>query len=452
MSSTRILQAGSVSAALAVAALGLPWWSTAVTAVPLDDIVDWHATTLLGVRLVGGVPSLVLVALAVCAALAVRLPAPLHAAAVAAAGGASVAAGAGVLAQQGALLPGPWLTTAAGSAAVLTSLTGSRRFVAAVAAALPVPLVLHLLATGPQPRAEGPFVRLAPLTSEGTLESGAVALAGPAGAALAVPVAGTVGYAGPGGIATVGPDGRVELRAAADGGFPDRDPYPITGIVAPGPSPLGTVVSWTGPDTLTVRGVDRDASVHVTGVDLATRPGTDGSVWLRTTDDGPGPDVMRRLDPQALLESAPRAATVPATDLPRPATSPGLDDADPFALLPVPGGLLALGGVEGEWRLRHYGPEAPVDLPACVVSGGRLAADHDGVWFTQGRADGNRLMHLAADGTLTTVPDRLPGRVESLTVATDGTLGLLVGPVGDGPGLWTLDRPLDHLVASPCAA
>ena len=440
MSSTRILQAGSLAAALAVAALGLPWWSTAITAVPLDEIVDWHATTLLGVRLVGGVPSLVLVAMAVGAALAVRLAAPVHAVAVAAAGGASVAAGVGVLAQQSGLLPGAWLTTAAGSVAVLAAVTGSRWFVAAVSAALPLPLVLHLLAVGPQPRSEGPFVRLAPLTYEGTLESGAVSLAGPAGASLTVPVAGTVGYAGPGGIATVGSDGRVELRAATDGRLPGRDPYRITGVVG-----SGIVVYWSGPDTLTVRTPDRETA-QVTGVDLATRPGSDGSVWLRTVADGPGPDVMRRLDPHAVH------GTVAATDLPRPATSPGIADADLFSLLPVPGGLLALGGVEGEWRLRLYGTDTPVALLACVSSGGRLAADTDGVWFTQGLADGNRLMHLAADGRLTTVPDRLPGHVESLAVGADGTLGLLVGPIGSGPGLWALDDPLDHLVPAPCAA
>jgi hypothetical protein len=165
-------------------------------------------------------------------------------------------------------------------------------------------------------------------------------------------------------------------------------------------------------------------------------------VWLRPTAD---PDAMRRLD----LRTA--HGTVDAATLPRPASSPARSEVDPFAMLPVEGGLLALGGLDGQWRLRLYGPATPIDLPACVTSGGRLAADADGVWFTQGRADGNRLVHLAPDGTRTTVDARLPGQVESLALGADGTLGLLVGPVGGGAGLWSLPAPETHLTPAPCA-
>ncbi|SDG68576.1 hypothetical protein SAMN05216377_11449 [Pseudonocardia oroxyli] len=437
---TRPLQVGLGAVLVAVAALGLPWWSTPVSAVPLDELASWHASTLLGADLIGGVPALVLVLLAVAAlatgllAGAGRLPSGVHAAVLAAAGGAAVAAGASAL--PGA---GPWLTAAGGALAVLSTLTAvtpGRRVALALVAALPVPLVLALLGAGPQPRTAGPFVRLAPLTYTGSLRSGAVALAGPAGTALAVPLAGTVGYAGPGGLATVDPDGRVVVRAATDGRDPGRDPYRISGLWD------GHVVYWTGPDTVTVRALDRDTSAQVTGVSLVTRPGPDGSVWLRPTAD---PDAMRRLD----LRTA--HGTVDAATLPRPASSPARSEVDPFAMLPVEGGLLALGGLDGQWRLRLYGPATPVDLPACVTSGGRLAADADGVWFTQGRADGSRLVHLAPDGTRTTVDARLPGQVESLALGAGGTLGLLVGPVGGGAGLWSLPAPETHLTPAPCA-
>jgi hypothetical protein len=423
---TRPRQLGLGAVLVAVAALGLPWWSTPVTAVPLDELATWHATTLLGAQLVGGTPAVVLVLLAAAAALFQVRGLPGHAAVLAAAGGA--AATAGITAPPG---PGPWITTVGGAVAVLAALTSSARLASAVAALLPVPLVLHLLAAGPEPRTEGPFARLAPLAHVGTLESGAVALAGPAGAALAVPIAGTVGYAGPDGVATVGADGRVELRASTDGRTPGYDPYRIAGVWE------DRIVFWSGPDTLTVG----DASV--TGVQLATRPGPDGSVWVRPVAD---PDAMRRLDLRTLT------GTVAATDLPRPASSPGRSAVDPFALLPVAGGLLALGGIDGAWRLRLYGPETPVDLPTCVTSGGRLAADEHGIWLTQGLADGNRLFHLAPDGTRTTVDARLPGQVESLTVADDGTLGLLVGPIGDGEGLWALPAAESHLRPAPCPA
>ncbi|GAA1848015.1 hypothetical protein GCM10009836_29600 [Pseudonocardia ailaonensis] len=138
------LQVGTVTALLAVAALGLPWWEAPIRSVHLDRLAEWRATELLGADLAGGLPATVLVALAL-GTLAVaglgtlgrlgRRARGLHVTALLLSGGASTAAASAMLLTHGGSLPGPWLTAILGAVAVAGAAHGLRPRTAAHTAA-----------------------------------------------------------------------------------------------------------------------------------------------------------------------------------------------------------------------------------------------------------------------------------------------------------------------------
>jgi hypothetical protein len=261
------------------------------------------------------------------------------------------------------------------------------------------------------------------------------------------------------GVVVADPRGRARVIARTDRGAP---------------APLGTaggrMARWAGPDAVAVTGLRADDPLQVVVHDVATssRVGPDGSLWLHSDLDPP--ETVRRLDLAARDGTQVLSATyLPVVTIQNP-RGEGLVDVN--TVLPVAGGALRVADVAGAPQLQRLTetaegiaatPIAGTADPTCrpsasgaatalaglVVGGVRtLAADRSGAWFPITGPDGDRLAHLAPDGTLRAVGPPLPGRVAALGDGGDGSL-LLIAHGGDGDLLWRLPDPEAALTDLP---
>lgn len=434
-------------AAVAAAALLLPWWRADRGAVLLDgegvralDPDVWTGVEVTGVWtvVVAALAAVsVVVALLTCVGLG-RLS-TVAAWASAAAGLAGLGAACRALVAWGPSgAAGPWIALVAGLGAVVGALSfgawdarsgaaRARRWILLGAAAALV--VVAVLPGGPGPRATGPFV---PVAAVGAfpLRSGAdgLAAAGDVRPVLADGVPGVVSRAG----VVVGVDGRALVLARLDRGAP----API-GVVG------DRVVRWISADAVAVTGLHVDSTVDVVvrGVTEAGTLGADGSVWLRTDADPTG--TVRRLDVARVAGQQRIAATwLPVVTIQEPEPP-----VDLRTVLPVRGGGLRNLADAGRLELLTGTAAGIAARPlvgtrcgaAGVASLDRTAADPSGVWFVLTGADGERLAHLdpATGAVVRTVDARPPGTVTALAAPGDGSL-LLVTRDADGAALWRL--------------
>ena len=449
-------------ALLGVAALALPWWRPAAGPVllggpgrprPLPPDT-WTGFEVAGPRafLVG--------ALVVAAVVAAVLGGP-RTPAAGAAGGALLACGGAALAGWGTSdATGAWVAAAAGLAALLTALLaapltiGGGRRAGAVLVAGVVAAVFVVAVPGGQPPpsrvAAGPYVPVAAL-APGPLRSGAAGLPGALGDVAPVVVGGAPGLATPAGVVVVDAHGRARVLARTDRGAP-----PPLGVVAG-----GRVVRWAGADTLAVSslGPGDPTQVLVGDVGAVSALGADGSVWLRSDVDPP--ETVRRLDPAAYPGEQRLSATyLPVITIQSP---PGEAAVDVGQVLPVPGGALRLRDLDGLRQIQLLagtptgiavrpltGSTAPLCGPAVSTVGDLRAvtADATGVWFPTADL---RLAHLGPDGAVRVVDAPLPGQVDALAAAADGSL-LVVARDAGGTALWRLPDAVAALAAPapPC--
>jgi hypothetical protein len=434
-------------AAVAAVAVLLPWWHAGAGPVllgtgPLRELPAdvWTGTEVAGSRaVVTGVLGLAaLVAVAVG-----RLRGP----AAAAAGGAAVAGAGAALAGWGPTGgTGVWIALVAGAAAVVAALRARPRRAFVPIAALVAAAIVVAVPGGPTPQArtpDGPFVPVAAL-GVFPLRSGAAGLAGGSDRAWPVVADGAPGIVTGAGVVVADGRGRARVLARTDRGAP---------------VPLGVagdrLVRWAGPDSLAVTGLRADAGLDVVvhDVAVASRVGADGSLWLRSEVDPP--ETVRRLDLfERSGEQALSATYLPVVTIQNP---DGEGPLDVRAVLPVPGGALRVADAGGVRRLQRLTGTAagiavaPVPTPTCAdVAVGlqagdvrALTADTTGIWV----AAGDRLVHLATDGTVRVLTSSLPGRVMALAEPGDGSLVFTTG--GDAGGtLWRLPDPQAALASA----
>jgi hypothetical protein len=433
-------------AAVAVAALLLPWWRAAAGPVllgggPLRALAadSWTGIEVTGER------ALVVATLAVAAVVAGALRAATGGRACLAATGAA-AATCGVTALVGwgpTGAPGAWVAAAAGIATVAGALVRSAgaRIVLAVA-------VLAAAGTLAVPEGEplpdrtpvGPFLRVAALGSW-PLRSGVAGLDSPGGARPVV-VDGAPGVLAADGVIVADARGRARVLARTKDGAP-----PPLGVAG------NRVARWITADTLAVTELREGGPLEVVVRDVgaASVVGDDGSVWLRSDIDPP--ETVRRLGLAVYDGRQDLSATyLPVVTIQNPDGEGPIDVHD---VLPVPGGAVRMKDLEGVRQLQLLSstaagiavrPLTTLTTPSCstpTVSGTgyitTVAADATGVWFP---TDGySRLGHLAPDGTVRMVAAQLPGQVEALAAPGDGSVLFISRNVlrdEDGDSLWRL--------------
>ena len=283
----------------------------------------------------------------------------------------------------------------------------------------------------PSPRAmSGPFV---PVADVGTfpLRSGEAGLAATDDARPIV-ADGAAGVVSRAGVVVATADGRARVLARPDRGAP----API-GVVG------DRIVRWISADSVAVTGLRAGSPVDVVvrGVREAGALGTDGSVWLRSDVDPVG--TVRRLD-VVRLDGEQRIA---ATYLPVVTIQEAEPPVDLRTVLPVRGGglrnLAAAGRLELLTGTAAGIATTPLAGRRCGAAGvanlDQAAADRSGVWFVLVSADGERLAHLdpASDGAVRAVPAVLPGTVTALAAPGDGSL-LFIARDSQGAALWRL--------------
>jgi hypothetical protein len=440
-------------AAIAAAAVLLPWWRADRGAVllgagPLEELAPdrWtgievagpQAAVLGGLAVLAAVLALGVVARATGAAPPARLVLLARYAAVAA-GAVAVAVAGTVLVDRGAgRAAGAWVALLAGSAGLVAAIwlrgpTQRGRVAVVAVVVLAVLAAVAVVPAVPQPPhrdAVGPFV---PVAAVGPfpLRSGAAGLAA-ADDARPVLADGSPGLVSRAGIVVADDRGRAQVLARTDRGAP---------------APLGVagdrLARWTSADTVTVSGLRPDDALHVVvrGVTEAGPVGADGSLWLRTDAD---PDeTVRRLD----LAERDGTQRLAATFLPVVTIQEPEPPVDVRAVLPVRnGGLRVLGATGGLELLTMTAvglAAAPLAGTACAATGAaglaRVAADGTGVWFVVAGQDGDRLAHLdrRKPAAVTTVSALLPGHVSALAAPGDGSL-LFVASDAAGEALWRL--------------
>ena len=310
---------------------------------------------------------------------------------------------------------------------------GARRPAAAIGLASVVAAAVAVVPAGPTPSPRtmtGPFV---PVAAVGTfpLRSGEAGLAATDDARPIV-ADGAAGVVSRAGVVVATADGRARVLARLDRGAP----API-GVVG------DRVVRWISADSVAVTGLRAGSSVDVVvrGVSEAGVLGADGSVWLRSDADPVG--TVRRLD-IVRLDGEQRIA---ATYLPVVTIQEAEPPVDLRTVLPVRGGglrnLAAAGRLELLTGTAAGIATTPLAGTRCGAAGvanlDRAAADRSGVWFVLVSADGERLAHLdpASDGAVRAVPAVLPGTVTALAAPGDGSL-LFVARDSRGAALWRL--------------
>jgi hypothetical protein len=440
-------------AAVAAAALLLPWWRADRGAVllgagPLEELAPdrWtgieaagpQAAVLGGLAVLAAVLAVGVVARATGATPPARLVLLARYAAVAA-GAVAVAVAGTVLVDRGAVrAAGAWVALLAGSAGLVAAIwlrgPPQRGRVAVVAvmvlAALAAVAVVPAVPQPPHRNAVGPFVLVAAV-GPFPLRSGAAGLAA-ADDARPVLADGSPGLVSRAGIVVADDRGRAQVLARTDRGAP---------------APLGVagdrLARWTSADTVTVSGLRPDDTLHVVvrGVTEAGPVGADGSLWLRTDAD---PDeTVRRLD----LAERDGTQRLAATFLPVVTVQEPEPPVDVRSVLPVRNGGLRVLGASGGLELLTVTAvglaAAPLAGTACAATGAaglaRVAADGTGVWFVVAGQDGDRLAHLdrRKPAAVTTVSALLPGHVSALVAPGDGSL-LFVASDAAGEALWRL--------------
>ncbi len=467
MSTARNSPALLAAAALdvvAAAALFLPWWRAVREPVLLvaGPTRALDSDTWAGWEIVGGLRAALLIALVMAGAVAAvtaRVRSGGFAAdrvrpsrwrvvlrvLIVAAGAATAVVGVTVLARWGISgAPGAWVATLAGiGAAALAVSTVSHR---GASVALVVAIVVVALPGPPprpdRPRSDGPFVRLAGLNAP-EFRSGTPELAASSVGPRLVLVDGAPAIAGTDGLARVGPNGRAEVLAR----IPGRDGGVPLGVAGDrvARSADATTIAVTG-----LRAGDQLA-VIVRNVEMVSPVGTDGSLWLTAIGDPAG--TIRRLD----LDAYDGAQNLDATFLPvvTIGVPDGAEAVDPQAVVPVPGGAVRTTG----HRVERMTP-TPSGIAVTVLAGGRdpacgltrtgrdaylsstgpLAVDAGGgIWLAVAPNPDTaaRLVHVDAAGGLRAVPHPLPGRVDALLAAPDGSITMIIrGP--DRSALWRL--------------
>lgn len=463
---TPVLLAGAGLAALAAAALVLPWRRPAGAPVLLvpGPTVALDGGTTAGWQVVGPTGVGVVVGTALLAVVATVAAWPFARAAVAAAGGSAVAAGVtgllggtgmpdlGIagLSITGPWVTGPWITVLVGTGAAVCAVAGVavpatsiRRWGVAAAAVVLGAAATTVVAGPPQAAvvADGPFVRLRGLDRPATLTV-------LDGAAAVVDVDGLTGAAEPSPLLARVPDG-------------DRGhPLGVLGVAG------NRVARWVAPGAVMVTGLSAGdpVAVRIRDVAAAGRVGDDGSVWLRAVGDPP--DTVRRLvlasydGPQNLA-----ATYLPVVTIDAPTSGERLDVT---TLRPVRGGAIGATASTSGVRIDRVTPR-PNALEVATLVGGLdptcgLTADprtaflptatppapdaQGGVWF----ASGDRLVRLGPDGLLRAVAAPVPGPVSDLVATPDGALVLATGTA-----VWRLPDAVAALVPLPvtpagCAA
>ena len=451
-------------AAIAAAAVLLPWWRADRGAVllgagPLEELAPdrWtgieaagpQAAVLGGLAVLAAVLALGVVARATGATPPARLVLLAWYAAVAA-GAVAVAVAGTVLVDRGAgRAAGAWVALLAGSAGLVAAIllrgpTRRGRVAVVAVVVLAVLAAVAVVPAVPQPPhrdAVGPFV---PVAAVGPfpLRSGAAGLAA-ADDARPVLADGSPGLVSRAGIVVADDRGRAQVLARTDRGAP---------------APLGVagdrLARWTSADTVTVSGLRPDDALHVVvrGVTEAGPVGADGSLWLRTDAD---PDeTVRRLD----LAERDGTQRLAATFLPVVTIQEPEPPIDVRAVLPVRnGGLRVLGATGGLELLTVTAvglAAAPLAGTACAATGAtglaRVAADGTGVWFVVAGQDGDRLAHLdrRKPAAVATVSALLPGHVSAMAAPGDGSL-LFVASDAAGEALWRLPDAAAALSGTP---
>ena len=451
-------------AAIAAAAVLLPWWRADRGAVllgagPLEELAPdrWtgieaagpQAAVLGGLAVLAAVLALGVVARTRGATPPARLVLLARYAAVAA-GAVAVAVAVTVLVDRGAgRAAGAWVALLAGSAGLVAAILlrgPTRRGRVAVVAVviLAVLAAVAVVPAVPQPPhrdAVGPFV---PVAAVGPfpLRSGAAGLAA-ADDARPVLADGSPGLVSRAGIVVADDRGRAQVLARTD-----------RGALAPLGVAGDRLARWTSADTVTVSGLRPDDALHVVvrGVTEAGPVGADGSLWLRTDAD---PDeTVRRLD----LAERDGTQRLAATFLPVVTIQEPEPPIDVRAVLPVRnGGLRVLGATGGLELLTVTAvglAAAPLAGTACAGTGAtglaRVAADGTGVWFVVAGQDGDRLAHLdrRKPAAVATVSALLPGHVSAMAAPGDGSL-LFVASDAAGEALWRLPDAAAALSGTP---
>jgi hypothetical protein len=472
------------SAAVGAVGLLLPWWRAGPGPVLLGTgpLRELPADAWTGIE-VAGPRAVVVAALAVAAVVAVAAdsirPGPAGRVAAAASAGAGLACAGAALAGWGPTgASGLWVTLTAGLAGLGSALLPPRRqrhrpgagppdappagdlpqrppqtspprvglrgplVPAAAVLAAAVTLAVPGGPTPPGRTASGPFVPVAAL-GPWPLRSGAPGLAGRLDEAWPVAADGAAGVVTGSGIVVADGRRRARVLARTDRGAP---------------APLGVagdrVARWAGPDSVAVTGLRADGGLAVVVHDVAvtSRVGTDGSIWLRSDLDPP--ETVRRLDlAERSGEQVLSATYLPVVTIQEP---DGEGPVDVRAVLPVPGGALRVVDAGGTRRLERLtgtaagiavspvygcGPSGGSPGPAFAASDVRaVTTDGTGVWFPGIGTDGDRLVHLAPDGTLRVVEAPLPGQLVALAESGDGSL-LLTARDRDGDTFWRLPDP-----------
>ena len=434
-------------AAVAAAALLLPWGRAGAGPVLLEAGLlralppdAWSGIEVTGAR------ALVVAALAAVAVVvgASTWDSTGARACVAAGGGAAAACGVAALVGWGpTAAPGVWVAVTAGVVAVGAALVrraGATRTWPVLVAALVAAAGTVALPGGeqvPDRAAAGPFQRVATLGAWWSPRSGSAGLSSSGGDPRPVVVDGAPGIVGAAGVLIADPRGRARVLARTEPGAPA--PLGVAG---------GRVARWVTVDALTVTELRADGPLEVTVRDVgaASPVGDDGSVWLRSDVDPS--DTVRRLtlgDYDGRQELS--AVYLPVVTIQRP---DGEGPIDVQAVRPVPGGALRVAYPDPGKQIQlltdtaagiAVRPLTRVSAPPClfpaVVGTGdvrAMAADATGVWYP---TPDQRLAHRDPDGTVRTVPTRLPGAIAALAAPGDGSV-LFIARDDDGNALWRL--------------